>query len=76
MATKMKWCPFEALGSLALITSMPHMENGQGATNNLNNKMMKEICKDFKIQHHNSMPYRPKMNRAIEVANKNIEKIV
>ena len=45
-------------------------------TTNLNNKMMKEICKDFKIQHQNSMPYRPKMNRAIEVANKNIEKIV
>ncbi|XP_028215089.1 uncharacterized protein LOC114397183 [Glycine soja] len=26
---------------------------------NLNNKMMKEMCEDFKIQHHNSMPYRP-----------------
>ena len=43
---------------------------------NLNNKMMKEMCEDFKIQHHNSMPYRPKMNRAIEVANKNIKKII
>ena len=27
---------------------------------NLNNKMMKEMCEDFKIQHHNSTPYRPK----------------
>ena len=42
---------------------------------NLNNKMMKEMCEDFKIQHHNLMPYRPKMNGAIEVANKNIKKI-
>ena len=29
---------------------------------NLNTKMMKEMCEDFKIQHHNSTPYRPKMN--------------
>ena len=43
---------------------------------NLNNKMMKEMCEDFKIQHHNSMPYRPKMNGAVEAANKNIKKIV
>jgi len=43
---------------------------------NLNNKMMKEMCEDFKIQHHNSTPYRPKMNGAVEVANKNIKKIV
>ena len=43
---------------------------------NLNNKMMKEMCEDFKIQHHNSMPYRPKMNREVEAANKNIKKIV
>ena len=43
---------------------------------NLNNKMMKEICEDFKIQHHNSMPYRPKMNGVVEAANKNIKKIV
>ena len=26
---------------------------------NLNNKMMTELCKSFKIQHHNSCPYRP-----------------
>ena len=42
---------------------------------NLNNKMMKELCDDFKIQHHNSSPYRPKMNGAVEAANKNIKKI-
>jgi len=37
---------------------------------------MKEMCEDFKIQHHNSTPYRPKMNGAVEAANKNIKKIV
>jgi len=43
---------------------------------NQNNKMMKEMCEDFKIQHPNSMPYRPKMNGAVEASNKNIKKIV
>ncbi|RDX73678.1 hypothetical protein CR513_46682, partial [Mucuna pruriens] len=38
--------------------------------------MMVELCEQFKIQHHNSTPYRPKMNGVIEVANKNIKKIV
>jgi len=42
---------------------------------NLNNKLMKELCDDFKIRHHNSSPYRPKMNGAVEAANKNIKKI-
>ena len=42
---------------------------------NLNNKMMKELCSEFKIAHHNSSPYRPKMNGDVEVANKNIKKI-
>src|SRR3954468_1770542 len=28
---------------------------------NLNNNMMKELCEDFKIEHHNSSPYRPKI---------------
>ena len=37
---------------------------------------MKELCDDFNIQHHNSSPYRPKMNGAVEAANKNIKKIV
>ena len=40
------------------------------------NKMMKELCEDFQIQHHNSSPYRPNMNGAVEAANKNIKKIV
>jgi len=43
---------------------------------NRNNKMRKEMCEDFEIQHHNFTPYRPKMNGAVEVANKNIKKIV
>src|SRR3954470_15950016 len=43
---------------------------------NLNNKMMAELCEEFKIEHHNSSPYRPKMNGAVEAANKNIKKIV
>ena len=29
---------------------------------NLNNKMMTELCAEFKIKRHNSSPYRPKMN--------------
>lgn len=36
--------------------------------------MMKELCGSFKIDHHNSSPYRPKMNSVVEVANKNIDK--
>ncbi|RDX75442.1 Pro-Pol polyprotein, partial [Mucuna pruriens] len=48
------------------------IENGT----NLNNKMMIEPCEQSKIQHHNSTPYRPKMNGVVEVANKNIKKIV
>ena len=32
-------------------------------------KMMKDLCEDFKIQHHDSTPYWPKMNDAIEVVN-------
>jgi hypothetical protein len=43
---------------------------------NLNNKMMKDLCDEFKIEHHNSSPYRPQMNGAVEAANKNIKKIV
>jgi len=43
---------------------------------NLNNNMMKEMCEDFKIQHHNSTSYRPKMNGAVEAANKNVKKIL
>jgi hypothetical protein len=47
-----------------------------GNGSNLNNKMMAELCREFKIEHHNSSPYRPKMNGAVEAANKNIKKIV
>jgi len=43
---------------------------------NLNNKMMGEMCEEFKIQHHNSTPYRTKMNGAVEATNKNIKKII
>jgi len=32
----MKRCPFEAFGSIALITSMPHMKNCQGADRTFN----------------------------------------
>ena len=40
---------------------------------NLNNTMITALCEQFKIQHHNSSPYRLKMNGAVEVANKNIK---
>src|SRR4051812_48913125 len=43
---------------------------------NLNNNMMRELCKEFKIEHHNSSPYRPKMNGTVEAAHKNIKKII
>jgi transposase InsO family protein len=43
---------------------------------NLNNKMMDRLCSQFKINHHNSVPYRPQMNGAVEAANKNIKKII
>ena len=43
---------------------------------NLNNKMMIELCEEFKIVHHNSSPYIPKMNGVVEAANKNIKKII
>ncbi|KAK5784106.1 hypothetical protein PVK06_038624 [Gossypium arboreum] len=43
---------------------------------NFNNKMMKEVCEKFQIKYHNSSPYRPKMNGAVEAANKNIKKII
>nr|KYP59536.1 Pol polyprotein [Cajanus cajan] len=47
-----------------------------GNGSNLNNRMMTELCDSFKIQHHNSSPYRPKMNTIVEAANKNIKKII
>ena len=38
--------------------------------------MVEALFKDFKIAHHNSSPYRPKMNEVVEAANKNIKKII
>ena len=43
---------------------------------NLNNKLMTEICGQFKIIHKNSTPYRPQMNGVVEAANNNIKRIV
>ena len=43
---------------------------------NLNNDMVTEICTRFKIKHHNSVPYRPKMNGAMKAVNKNMKKII
>ena len=37
---------------------------------------MEEVYAQFKIQHHNSVPYRLKMNGAVEAANKNMNKII
>ena len=34
------------------------------------------MCTEFKIEHNNSSPYRPKMIGAVEAANKNIKKII
>lgn len=44
-------------------------------TSNFNKKMMSDFCQQFKIEHHNSSPYRLKMNGIVEAANKNIKKI-
>ncbi|KAL4280265.1 hypothetical protein GQ457_03G011170 [Hibiscus cannabinus] len=54
---------------------MPERIITDNATN-LNNKMMDGVCEQFNIKHHNSVAYRPKMNGAVEAANKNIKKIV
>ena len=43
---------------------------------NFNSKVVEDLCKKFKIKHHNSSPYRPQMNGAVEAANKNIKKII
>ncbi|XP_070040825.1 uncharacterized protein [Nicotiana tomentosiformis] len=54
---------------------IPKIINTDNAAN-LNSHLMKEVCQQFKIMHRNSTPYRPKANRAVEVANKNIKKIL
>ena len=38
--------------------------------------MVTEVCTRFKRKHHNSVPYQPKMNGAVETANKNVKKII
>lgn len=38
--------------------------------------MKKELCRNFKIEHHNSSPYRPKINCDVEAANKKIKNIM
>ena len=43
---------------------------------NLNNDMVTEVCTKFKIKHHNSVPYRSKMNGAVKATNKNVKKII
>nr|XP_033509936.1 uncharacterized protein K02A2.6-like [Nicotiana tomentosiformis] len=43
---------------------------------NLNSDLMKAMCETFKIKHRNSTTYRSQMNGAVEVANKNIKKIL
>ncbi|PKI07635.1 hypothetical protein CRG98_049587, partial [Punica granatum] len=43
---------------------------------NLNNKVIDELCAQFKIRHRNSIPYRPQMNGAMDATNKNIKKII
>ena len=48
------------------------MDNGK----NLNGKMIEQLCQQFKIEHRNSVPYRPQMNGAVEAANKKIKKIL
>ncbi|XP_016676279.1 uncharacterized protein [Gossypium hirsutum] len=43
---------------------------------NLNNSTISEVCSQFKIRHHNSSLHHLKMNGEVEVANKNIKKIM
>uniref|UniRef100_A0A2N9FGR7 Integrase catalytic domain-containing protein n=1 Tax=Fagus sylvatica TaxID=28930 RepID=A0A2N9FGR7_FAGSY len=47
------------------------VDNGEGL-----HQTCPDLCQQFKIQHHNSAPYRPKMNGAVEAANKNVKKIL
>ena len=55
--------------------SMP----GELITNNgvnLNGKMVQQLCQQFKIEHKNSVTYRPQMNGVVEATNNNIKKIL
>lgn len=42
---------------------------------NLNGKVIKQLCLQFKIEHRNLVPYHPQMNGVVETTNKNIKKI-
>uniref|UniRef100_A0A2N9HMH2 RNA-directed DNA polymerase n=1 Tax=Fagus sylvatica TaxID=28930 RepID=A0A2N9HMH2_FAGSY len=77
--------PFSAWGMDVIGAITPKASNGHEVhtemlitdnASNLNNRMMDQLCQQFKIQHHNSAPYRPKMNGAVEAANKNVKKIL
>nr|XP_009604437.1 uncharacterized protein LOC104099222 [Nicotiana tomentosiformis] len=46
------------------------------AAYNGHSHLMKEVCQQFKIMHRNSTSYRSKANGAVEVANKNIKKML
>ena len=39
-------------------------------------RIITSLCEKLNIQHHNSSPYRPKMNGDVEATNKNIKKIM
>ena len=54
------------------VSSIIITDNGS----NLNNKVMTKLFEEFKIVHHNSSLYRPKMNDVVEAANENIKKII
>ncbi|XP_054801430.1 uncharacterized protein LOC129305422 [Prosopis cineraria] len=43
---------------------------------NLNGTEVKNFYEKFQIKNHNSAPYRPQMNGAVEATNKNIKKII
>jgi ribonuclease HI len=43
---------------------------------NLTAKKVDDLCKQFKIMHHRSSPYRPQMNGAVEAANKILVRII
>ena len=43
---------------------------------NPNGKMIQQLCQQFKIENRNSIPYHPQMNGVVEVASKNIKKIL
>ena len=43
---------------------------------NLNWKRIRQLCQQFKIEHRNSVPYRPQMNGAMKATNNNIKKIL